>query len=275
MAAARYGSYSELALPLVQFRTTLNPTTRAAPDRRTPAPLSPDCRPAARADRQGRVCRRRAAAGRARPGPAARREPALGARGADRARGRGLGRGPHGLGRVCAGPLAPREQAGGAHRMGPAGADPRAPRDRGRDGRHCGCRGQAQGHRRHEPRHRNDARARRPRNTAARGRPRIPRGHRQCRRQRRAGGNGAELLGFAQRPDLHAPGRLLRDGGLLALGDCRARGHPRRRGRARPRGRTRRHARPHGQLASTIQRELAPREKTSSPSDSHTTRVPR
>ena len=65
------------------------------------------------ADRARRVRGRHAAAARARPRRAARRLAAVGARGADRARGRGPGRGAHGLGHLrararSAPPRAPR-----------------------------------------------------------------------------------------------------------------------------------------------------------------------
>ena len=97
----------------------------------------------------GRVHAGAPAAGRARPGQAARREPALGARSADRAGSRRLGRGAHRLGRVRAASAAAHrgdDRKVPPRRMGAAGADPRAPGDRGRNrvaGRHAG---QAQAH---------------------------------------------------------------------------------------------------------------------------------
>ena len=56
----------------------------------------------------------------------------------------------------------------------------------------------------------------------------FPPGHRRGLRQRGADRDGAGLLGFAQGPDLHAPGRLLRDRAFVARRHRRARGRPRR-----------------------------------------------
>jgi DNA-binding FadR family transcriptional regulator len=72
-----------------------------------------------------------------------------------------------------------------------------------------------------------DARDGRAQRGAARGRPRLPPGHRQRLRQRGADRDRAGFLGVAAGPDLRADDRLLRDHGLVAGRHRRARSHPR------------------------------------------------
>ena len=215
----------------------------------------------------GRVHAGQPAAGRARPGQAARREPALGARSADRAGGRRLGRGAHRLGRLRAGARAARRRRRAARctpgRMGPAGADPRAPLVEGEiavAGRHAG---QAQAHRRRSParsthmredadaRHRAAGRATAPSTPPSRRPAATWCCSKPCRR----------LLGRAPRPAVRAAGRLLREPcrpGARAIAEheavleaIRAHDAP---------GRARRHAAAPGQVPRPIQRELAPRQ---------------
>ena len=98
-----------LRAPTNLFRRLVRPLDQPAcvnlhadPDHRAAPLLAPDRRPVARTARARRVRGRRAAAARARTGAAARRLAAFGSRDADRARGRGPGRGVHGLGHLRA-----------------------------------------------------------------------------------------------------------------------------------------------------------------------------
>ena len=178
-------------------------TRHAVPEHRTAPPLPADRRPDSHADPERRIPRGRAAAARARPGQAAGRFPALGARSADRARGRRAGRSADRLRHLCAGAgmQRPRKAAAGRPRWRrrsdrrPVRTAARALCDRRRDRgarRQVGEERAGAGDRGNA---RDDAARTRRRQAAAGRRPDVPHAHRGGDRQRRAGRGRRDAVG--------------------------------------------------------------------------------
>ena len=183
------------------------------------------------ADQERRVPGRRAAAARARSREAARRVAAVGARSADRAGGRGTGRGADRLGHLRAGPASEATVAGAAARTRHArrarssccaratsiesecaalaaksAKKAQVAGHRGGAGRRCSARSTA-------------------RESAAGRRPPLPHADRRGHRQRRAGGGGEDAVGGAHGPALQAaraPLRYARRCGTAAMAEHRA-----------------------------------------------------